>query len=204
MRTYEGETTDGALLERLGDWADHEAWAEFVHRYDRVIRRGVRANRLDSHAAEDLCQRIWIELAGRMRGYRYDPSRRFRAWLGRLCRSRAIDQWRRLRVDAERTDAADLAALPELADEEVSGDVTPPMLLAQAARAQEAVRARVDGRTWNVFWRIVVEDAPVAEVAQAVGLSYAAAFAAQKRVRRMLREESRRLSASMDAAGTTS
>ena len=203
MGTYEGETTDGVLLERLGDWADHEAWSAFVRRYDRVIRRNVRAGRFEPFAAEDLCQRIWIELAGRMRGYRYDPSRRFRAWLGRLCRSRAIDQWRRLRVDAGRADFADLAAIPVLADEEPAAQGRPALLL-QAAVAQNAVRARVDARTWEVFWRIAVEDASVAEVAQAVGLSYAAAFAAQKRVRRMLREEATRLTAPADAAGATS
>ena len=192
MRPNEGETTDGALLERLGDWADHAAWSAFVRRYDGPIRRVVASYRFDAHEAEEVCQRIWIELAGRMRGYRYDPSRRFRGWLGRLCRSRAIDQWRRLRVDAGRGEAVDLAAIPDLDDDEPRDDPARPALLLQATRAQQAVRARVDDRTWDVFWRIVVEDAPVAEVAQTAGLTYAAAFAAQKRVRRMLREESSR------------
>ncbi|WP_165227012.1 sigma-70 family RNA polymerase sigma factor [Aquisphaera insulae] len=206
MRTEPGETTDGALLERLGDWADHDAWAEFIRRYDRAIRRGVAAGRFQPAAAEDLCQRIWIELAGRMRGYRYDPSRRFRGWLGRLCRSRMIDEWRRQRAKPERAAAADPAGLDAIAAEEAPDEgPARPALLSQAAEAQAAVRARVDARTWDVFWRIAVEDAPVREVAESAGLSYAAAFAAQKRVRRMLREEATKLSApAFASAGETS
>lgn len=190
MRPIEGETTDGPLLERLGDWTDHDAWSEFVRRYDRLVRRVVGSYRLDRDAAEDVCQRIWIELARRMRGYRYDPSRRFRAWLVRLCRARAVDQWRRRRVERARlgAEAGELAA-PECSEDD---DPARPALLRQAERIQEAVKARVDARTWDVFWRIAVEDARVGDVAEAVGISYAAAFAAQKRVRRMLREEAPR------------
>ncbi|MDG3008024.1 sigma-70 family RNA polymerase sigma factor [Paludisphaera mucosa] len=192
MPPHEGETTDGDLLERLGDWADHEAWAECVRRYDRAIRRHVRSYRFGPAATEDLCQRIWIELARRMRGYRYDPGRRFRSWLGRLCRSRAVDHWRRRRAEEARAGASPPEGFDRVAiEEEPEGDASPglPALLREAARVQEAVRRRVDARTWDVFWSIAVEDVPVREAAEAAGLSYAAAFAAQKRVRRMLREE---------------
>ncbi len=37
MRRLDGETTDAALLDRLGDWADRGAWDEFVRRYDPTI-----------------------------------------------------------------------------------------------------------------------------------------------------------------------
>jgi RNA polymerase sigma-70 factor (ECF subfamily) len=203
MRTIEGETTDGILLERLGDWADHAAWSEFVGRYDRQVRSVVGLYRFDAETTEEVCQRIWIELARRMRGYRYDPSRRFRAWLTRLCRSRAVDHWRRRRSEWARAGdgaagpTAELPAPSPTEDDEPAGSP----LLRRAARIQEAVKARVDARTWGVFWRIAVDDAPITEVAEAAGISYAAAFAAQKRVRRMLREEAARIEA---VAGATS
>jgi DNA-directed RNA polymerase specialized sigma24 family protein len=62
----------------------------------------------------------------------------------------------------------------------------------EAERVQGAVRARVDERTWGVFWQIVIEGRSVRETAEHFGMSYAAAFAAQKRVRRMLRQEANR------------
>ena len=84
MRWHDGDTTDGALLARLGDWADHGAWTEFVRRYDPAIRRTCRAYRFDAETLEELCQRIWVELARRMQTYRYDPGSHFRGWLRRL------------------------------------------------------------------------------------------------------------------------
>ena len=198
MLLHEGETTDGALLLRLGDWADHQAWAEFVRRYDGQVRRHCRAYRFDPETLEELCQRIWIDLARCLKTYRYDPSRRFRAWLGRLCRSRAIDLWRQRKAESLKLaeglspDSFDPHALPaEFEPDDDSGSDRPALLL-QAEAIQSAVRARVDGRTWRVFWAIAVEGDGVRETAEAEGISYAAAFAAQKRVRRMLREEAAR------------
>ena len=48
-------------------------------------------------------------------------------------------------------------------------------------------------RTWQVFWKIAVLGQSVREASEAAGISYYAAFAAQKRVGRMLREEGQRL-----------
>jgi RNA polymerase sigma-70 factor (ECF subfamily) len=209
MLLLEGETTDRALLDRLGDWADHLAWVEFVRRYDPLIRRLCRAYRFDPETQEELCQRIWIELARRLRSYRFDPGRRFRLWLAHLCRSRAIDLWRQRRAEAARRGMAlpakDLASIADPTAEAFEFDEEPdavrPELLLRADRVQQAVRARVDDRTWRVFWRIAVEEEPIRSVADSVGLSYAAAFAAQKRARRMLREEAARLGDDPGAEG---
>jgi RNA polymerase sigma-70 factor (ECF subfamily) len=91
MSRYDAGTTDPALLNRLGNWRDREAWLDFVTRYDPVIRDHARGYRLDAETTEELCQRVWIDVARRMRAFCYDPGKTFRGWLGRLCRSRAID-----------------------------------------------------------------------------------------------------------------
>jgi hypothetical protein len=61
-------------------------------------------------------------------------------------------------------------------------------LLRQAEEVQDAVRRRVSDRTWQIFWNIAVLGQSVRETAAAAGLSYYAAFAAERRVSRMLRE----------------
>ncbi len=38
MMPCDAGTTNPTLLNRLGDWRDHEAWVDFVTRYDPVIR----------------------------------------------------------------------------------------------------------------------------------------------------------------------
>ena len=100
MVRYNAGTTNPTLLNRLGDWRDHEAWVDFVTRYDPVIRFSSRRYRLDAESTEELCQRVWIDLARRMRTYRYDPGKTFRGWLRRLCQSRAIDLLRKKKANA--------------------------------------------------------------------------------------------------------
>jgi RNA polymerase sigma factor (sigma-70 family) len=198
MIRYDAGTTNPTLLNRLGDWRDHDAWVDFVTRYDPVIRSISGRYRLDAESTDELCQRVWIDLARRMRTFRYDPGKTFRGWLRRLCQSRAIDLLRKKDADAVlslesqpvesmwQEASADLGAEEEVAVER-------PRLLQLADEVQDAVRRRVDGRTWQVFWSVAVLGQSLREAAEAAGISYYAAFAAQKRVRRMLREEGQRL-----------
>ena len=69
----------------------------------------------------------------------------------------------------------------------------------KAEEVQAAVRRRVDERTWQIFWNIAILGQSVRSASEAAGISYYAAFAAQKRVGRMLREEGPRLIAEWGA-----
>jgi RNA polymerase sigma factor (sigma-70 family) len=197
MVRYDAGTTNPTLLNRLGDWRDHEAWVDFVTRYDPVIRFSCRRYRLDAETTEELCQRVWIDLARRMRSFRYDPGRTFRGWLRRLCQSRAIDLLRKKANAVEwLEDQPGASLLQDPADgfdAEEAAKSERPLLLRLAQEVQDDVRRRVDERTWHVFWTVAVEGQSVREASEAVGMSYYAAFAARKRVGRMLREEGQRL-----------
>ncbi len=54
--------TSPNLLDRVRDWRDHPAWAEFFERYDPMLHRWCGRFALDGDAADELCQRIWVEL----------------------------------------------------------------------------------------------------------------------------------------------
>ncbi len=198
MIRYDAGTTNPALLNRLGDWRDHEAWVDFVTRYDPVIRSVSRRYRLDADITEELCQRVWIDLARRMRTFRYDPGLTFRGWLRRLCQSRAIDLMRKKKADAVQALEFDVAgSLIQDAADGFDGDLRAaserPLLLRLAQEVQDDVRRRVEEGTWEIFWKIAVQGESVREASEAAGISYYAAFAAQKRVGRMLREVGQRL-----------
>ncbi len=198
MICQDAGTTNPTLLNRLGNWRDHEAWLDFVMRYDSVIRFTCRRYRLSPESTEELGQRVWIELAQRMRTFRYDPGKTFRGWLSRLCQSRAIDLLRKQKAEAVQSlsdlqvDAFLQSEIVEFDGEDGAGSERPQLLLL-AEEVQIAVRRRVDDRTWQVFWQIAVQGQAIRETSQVQGLSYYAAFAAQKRVGRMLREEGQRL-----------
>ena len=198
MVGYNAGTTNPTLLNRLCDWRDHEAWFDFVARYEPVIRLSCCRYGLDAETKEELCQRVWIDLARRMRTFRYDPGKTFRGWLRRLCQSRAIDLLRKKNVDPvlsledQPVESLLQEARAEFEAEEDAG-AEGPLLLHLADEVQNAVRRRVEGRTWQVFWSVAVMGQSVCEASEAAGISYYAAFAAQKRVRQMLREEGQRL-----------
>jgi RNA polymerase sigma-70 factor (ECF subfamily) len=197
MVRHDAGTTNPTLLNRLCDWRDHEAWFGFVTRYDPVIRSSARRYRLDADSMEELCQRVWIDLARRMRTYHCAPGKSFRGWLRRLCHSRAIDVLRKRKVQCgESLDEQIAGAWLEdrtAGNETDEGDAAEcSVLLVQAEEVQNTVRERVNERTWQVFWKIAVDGQSVSETAAAAGISYYAAFAALKRVSRMLREEGRR------------
>jgi RNA polymerase sigma factor (sigma-70 family) len=193
-RHSDDDTTSPTLIARVGDWRDHDAWSDFVRRYDPAVRLYCRTFAFDSDTLDDLIQQIWIELARRLKTYRYDPSKTFRGWLSRVCRSRAIDVIRKRKAgarpssDLEELSILDVPAPHDAIADEPSDDDRPEILM-YAEAIQARVKCRVDDRTWTAFWRIVVESEPVRETATAMELSYAAAFAAQKRVARMLQEE---------------
>ena len=197
MIRYDAGTTNPTLLNRLCDWRDHEAWVDFVTRYDPVIRLSCRRYRLSAENADELSQRVWIDLARRMRTFRYDPGKTFRGWLRRLCQSRAIDLLRKKADGVLFLEDQPVEVLAQEApvdfDAEAGAASERPLLLRLAEEVQERVRRRVEERTWQVFWKIAVLGQSVREASEAADISYYAAFAAQKRVRRMLCEEGQRL-----------
>lgn len=189
----DADSTSAALLNRLCDWCDKEAWNEFVDRYDPHIRRHCRRFHFDPETTDELCQRIWIDLARRMRSFRYDPGRTFRGWLRSLRYLCAIDLKRMRRAKTLVALDAQIGAIEQAAhDDEESPAAGRPRLLQLGGEVQDAVRQRVSGQTWQIFWSIGVEGKSIRETADAAGLSYVATFAAQKRVGQMLRKEGER------------
>src|SRR4051794_25927290 len=98
MRLVDDGLTSPTLLSKVADWANHPAWVRFRDIYDPRLRRWCRGYGLDSDAIDEVCQRIWFELAERMRTFEYDPSRSFRGWLRRLCESRVLNFLRKRRT----------------------------------------------------------------------------------------------------------
>jgi RNA polymerase sigma factor (sigma-70 family) len=189
-------STDPELLHRVAALQDNPAWSEFFQRYAPFVRDRCSVYGLDPDSVDELCQRVWVELARRMPCFQYDPGRSFRGWLRRLCHHRAIDLLR------ERRDRR----FGELADEELTdgrwpggdsggeaedGEVAPGRsgMLEEALAVQEAVRRKVKPARWEAFWRVVIEGQPVGVAAAELGLKYATVYAGVNHVAELLRAE---------------
>jgi RNA polymerase sigma-70 factor (ECF subfamily) len=186
-------TVSSSLLEGLRGRAP-EAWARVVHLYYPVVRRwGLRAGLQDEDAA-DVAQEVFRALAGNVGRFDRDGGRNsFRGWVWGITRRQLLAHRRRHKpqlVGAGGTDAqARFDALP---------DDTPPDASAADAdadrhdllrRALAQLRAGVESRTWEAFWRTVVEGHAPADVAADLGLSVNAVYVAKARLLRRLRAE---------------
>jgi RNA polymerase sigma-70 factor (ECF subfamily) len=206
MESCDDTRTSPTLLRRSADWRDHSAWKELVARYDPLIQSWCWEYGLEDHFAAEVRQLFWIELADKLRSFRYDPGRRFRGWLRRCFHWRVVDAIRernREQHAVRSLDDAGCGALegPLLTCSSPGADDDGPelrrlLLLDLGEQVQAAVRAKVQAQTWQVFWHIAIDGWSTRETADALNMSYLAAHAAQKRVRDRLAEEGdRRLAA---------
>jgi RNA polymerase sigma factor (sigma-70 family) len=194
MGLRDGGTTSPTLLNRLVDWRDDAAWCEFVERYHPLIQVWCRRMRLDADTTDELCQRIWINLAHRMSSFQYDPSRKFRGWLRRLCHSRAVDLFRERRAHPVRFLADEPTATSLMFSDAIDVDddeaaLRCPALIRLGEQVHDSVKCQVEPQTWRAFWSIAIDGLTIRQTADALKMSYAAAFAAHKRVVIRLRAE---------------
>jgi RNA polymerase sigma factor (sigma-70 family) len=205
MRLLDDGSTNPRLLSEVADWQNRPAWLSFRSRYDPLLRGWCRDFGLDDDSANEVCQRIWIELADRMRTFQYDPNRTFRGWLWRVCRSRILDFLRQRKADRllsfdDRDDEVDATARGDAIDPaesdhgEGAADPFRRFVLGEAEKVQGAVRGKVKPQSWDAFWLVAVCDWTVERTAKALGMTHTAVYAAKKRVARMLGDEGKRVS----------
>jgi RNA polymerase sigma-70 factor (ECF subfamily) len=190
--------TSATLLLRLGrPVVDQQAWEEFVRRYGPLVYRWCRHWGLQEADVEDVTQAVLARLVVRLREFRYDPGKSFRAYL----RTVAGYAWRdlldeRRRVGAGSGDTAQgerlgaVEAREDLArrlDEEFDHELL--------ERATGRIRQRVGPRTWDAFRLTALEGIPGAAAAERLGMGVYAVFKAKNRVQKMLRDEVARLEA---------
>jgi len=196
-RHFESRTR-ASLLARLRQApADQAAWAEFVERYGRKLYGWCRHWGLQEADAQDVAQDVLVRLAAKMRGFDYDPSRSFRAWLKTLARhslSDFCDAHRHIEAAGgsqvvERLQSVEAREdLVQQLEEEFDHEVL--------EEAVARVRARVTPKTWRVFEMTAQEGRSGAETAAALGMTVAAVFVAKGRVQNLLQDEVHRLEAS--------
>jgi RNA polymerase sigma-70 factor (ECF subfamily) len=188
--------TGSTLLVLLRDPADPQAWKAFVERYTPVVACWCRSWNLQSADVEEVTQEVLLKLARGIRKFSYDPAKgRFRGWLLTL----AHNVWRDIR-DARRRagwgsgdphvqhlleEQEDRSGLAEALDQQFLTEIY--------EEAQARVQLRVSRDTWQAFQLLALEARPGAEVAVKLRLKVSAAYAARRRVQKMLAEEVHKL-----------
>jgi RNA polymerase sigma factor (sigma-70 family) len=170
---------------------DAGAWDRFVRRYRPKIYGWCRRRGLQEADAEDVAQDVIALLTRKMAGFRYDPSRRFHAWLKTITRHALSDLLAsRYRVvgDGPTPILETIEARVDL-DRRIDEVFDRELLELAIAR----VRARVAAATWDAFRLTTFEGCSGAEASGRLGIPVASVFVSKHRVQKMLREEIARL-----------
>ncbi len=188
--------TSATLLGRLrDDCTDQAAWADFVRRYGPQIYAWCRRWKLQEEDARDVTQTVLLKLAEKMRTFRYDAGRSFRAYLKTLTHYAWCDFLEGQKNPGAGSGESGVRALLETV---AARDDLASLLEAEFDRelleeAMARVRLRVEARTWDAFRLTALEGLSGAEAAGRVGMEVATVFKAKSKVQKMLREEVRQL-----------
>lgn len=187
------DTPSSGLLERIKA-NDGAAWARFVDLYGPLIYGWCRQCGLKPEDAADVVQETFgAAAAGIARFRRQGPGDTLRGWLWTIARNKVRDHARRRAGHATAEGGSDaqqrLAQVPERPLDDSHDGLATTARDTLERRAIELVRATVEPRTWQAFWSLTVDDRPVADVAEELGMSVRAVYEAKYRVRRRIRQQ---------------
>jgi RNA polymerase sigma factor (sigma-70 family) len=169
-----------SLLLRLGDWADENAWAEFLEIYQPVVLQLAQRQGLQEADAHDLVQTMFSRVAKKASNWQTDLSNgTFRGWLAITTRNLVIDHFRRQqRQPASITDSHLFSLSSGVVDDEF--DMQERRMLFQWAAKR--CRSEFTEKTWEAFWLTSVDDQPVATVSKQLSMTAGAIYIARSRV----------------------
>lgn len=184
------DATPLSLLDRIRTTGGPAAWGRFVDLYTPFLFGWARRLGLGPDDAADLVQEVFVTLLEQLPGFAYDPNRRFRGWLWTV----TLNKYRERRRRAAALAAGDRrGAAPDEAPDPIGEVDRAEYNRALSARALRLMEADFAPATWRAFWEHSVAGRPAREVADELGITPGAVYAATARVLGRLREELRDL-----------
>ena len=106
--------TSITLLKAIASGTENARWAEFVHRYDGLMRDFLR-QRYPTVEADDVIQNVLIALTKALPGYSYTPDEKghFHNYLLGVVRHKAIDAVRRSASESEKRKSFATKGVPQ-------------------------------------------------------------------------------------------
>jgi RNA polymerase sigma-70 factor (ECF subfamily) len=188
--------TRASLILRLPRTEDAEAWREFVAIYEPFVHRFARRHGFQEADARDLVQNVLLSVVNAVGRWQADPKRaRFRTWLFTIARNQFLDQMAKKRRQPVRSGSS--SVVDWLLQQPAPDDLAEQLALEHRQTVFRFAAARVRRSfkltTWRAFWMTSVEQCPVEEAAESLGLTAGAVYIARARVLARLRDEVRQL-----------
>jgi RNA polymerase sigma-70 factor, ECF subfamily len=188
-----GETTNPSLIEFVKQ-GDTESWNTFVKIYQPLVAHWCQRARLTSTDIDDISQNVFASVSRSIVTFKKrTPDDTFRGWLRNITQKRIADYFRRKsnEVPPLRSDDSQ-GYLAQLSEPEPPPETDPESRKASRdvfRKALEAVRSKVEERTWLAFWRTTVDEQSAPDVAEELGMTDDAVRKAKSRMKIRLRLE---------------
>lgn len=177
-----------SLILRLQD-GDNSAWQELVELYGSLIFGWCQRCQLNSADSADVMQEVLLSVARGVARFERKAGSSFRGWLWTITRNKIRDLARRRRkheIAAGGTTAMLMLAELEQLEEDPTTDPQSHQLL---HRALDQIKPRFGEKTWQAFWRTVVDGQPTDRVADELAMTSNRVRQSKSRVLRRLREQ---------------
>jgi RNA polymerase sigma-70 factor (ECF subfamily) len=189
------DASDDASLVRGVLAGDAAAFEAVMRRYNRRLFRLARATLRNDADAEDALQEAYVKAYGTLARFRGDAS--LSTWLAHIVHNECL---MRMRRDARRQNVIPIAGDADAYDDEIAdAAIERPEEAAMRSQMRALLERHVDALPDGlraVFVLRAIEDMPVQEVAQCLGLSEVAVRSRHFRARSLLRDA---LAREMDA-----
>jgi RNA polymerase sigma-70 factor (ECF subfamily) len=170
-------STSPSLLE-LVKARDDEAWNRFSAIYGPMVYQWARQGKLQDQDVSDITQEVFARVFERIGAFRRDrEGDSLRGWLWTITRNKIIDHHRAAKRTPRTEGGSDHRQLLEQQPDPFPDDSSEIPANAEGAAvraAMELVRGEFEDKTWQLFWRVVIDRRPVDEVAAAAGVTISA------------------------------
>lgn len=179
--------TTTLVLERLKQ-SDEAAWTDFADRFRPPVQRFLAGLGLNATEADDLAQDSLVEFAEAYRAGKYDRSKgRLSSWLFGITRRVAMGH--RRKESARKARSKETAFWDDLSGgNELQQSWDREWHRAVFDHCLARVKQEVQPSTFDAFYRLVVREQPVADVARELAMSDNSVYVAKHRVLRRMRE----------------
>jgi RNA polymerase sigma-70 factor (ECF subfamily) len=196
MAELSTDRTSATLLMRLAcSPSDEGAWTAFVGRYGPQMRRWCSQWGLQDADADDVTQRVLLDLTRQLPAFAYDANRSFRAWLKTIAHRAWQKYTQALARPGRGTGGAEegLDVTSVAARDDLTARLDKEFDLELLEAAMRIVQPQVQPATWEAFRLLALEHLPGAEAAERLSMSVDAVLKARSNVTKRLRETMRLL-----------
>jgi RNA polymerase sigma-70 factor (ECF subfamily) len=183
--------TSLTLLEQLKA-REPDSWIRFCRVYGPLIYGWARYAGLQPSDAADVCQEVFLVVAGRIAEFRRVQDRNFRNWLWTIAHT-IIQAHFRKTADRPVASGGTSANLrwSQVADLEPSvfSECEQTDKAAILWRVLKVLREEVSDSAWRAFWRMTVDGEPANTVAAELGLTNWAVYKSNARLLHRVRQE---------------